>query len=51
MVMFYLRQPTVAQSIEYSRITLLDFYHVDSTPLWIVLDEEPHGPRCDTPSL
>ncbi len=45
MVMFYLRQPTVAQPIEYFHSTLLGFYHDDPMPLWVVLDEEPHDLR------
>ena len=38
---FYLRQPTVAQPIEYFHSALLGFYHDEPMPLWRVLDEEP----------
>jgi hypothetical protein len=38
---FYLRQPTVAQPIEFFHGTLLGFYHDDPLPLWITLDEDP----------
>ncbi|MEI2782736.1 MAG: hypothetical protein V9H25_16335 [Candidatus Competibacter sp.] len=40
-VEFYLRQPTVAQPIEFFHGMLLGFYHGDPLPLWIVLDEDP----------
>jgi hypothetical protein len=33
---FYLRQPTVAQPIEFFHGMLLGFYHGDPLPLWIV---------------
>ena len=38
---FYLRQPTVAQPVEYFHSTLLGFYHDAPIPLWAILDEEP----------
>ena len=38
---FYLRQPTVAQPVEYFHSALLGFYHDEPVPLWRVLDEEP----------
>lgn len=38
---FYLRQPTVAQPIEFFHSTLLGFYHDEPLPLWVVLDEDP----------
>lgn len=38
---FYLRQPTVAQPIEYFHGTLLGFFHGEPIPLWVILDEEP----------
>jgi hypothetical protein len=38
---FYLRQPTVAQPIEYFHSSLLGFYHDQPVPLWVVLDEHP----------
>ena len=40
---FYLRQPTVAQPVEFFHSTLLGFYHGDPAPLWVVLDADP---RC-----
>ena len=42
---FYLRQPTVAQPIEYFHGSLLGFYHDEPVPLWVVLDEYPDGLR------
>ncbi len=44
-VTFYLRQPTVAQPIEYFHSVLLGFYHDDPAPLWMLLDEDPHDLR------
>lgn len=44
-VTFYLRQPTVAQPIEYFHSALLGFYHDDPAPLWVLLDEGPHDLR------
>ena len=38
---FYLRQPTVAQPVEFFHSTLLGFYHDDPAPLWAVLDTDP----------
>ena len=38
---FYLRQPTVAQPVEFFHSTLLGFYHDDPAPLWAVLDADP----------
>ena len=38
---FYLRQPTVAQPIDYFQGVLLGFYHQEFTPLWAILDEDP----------
>jgi hypothetical protein len=38
---FYLRQPTVAQPVEFFHSTLLGFYHDDPAPLWVVLDADP----------
>ena len=38
---FYLRQPTVAQPIEYFHGALLGFYHDEPIPLWLILDENP----------
>lgn len=38
---FYLRQPTVAQPVEYFHSTLLGFYHEEPVPLWAILDESP----------
>ena len=38
---FYLRQPTVAQPVEFFHGALLGFYHDDPLPLWVVLEEEP----------
>jgi hypothetical protein len=38
---FYLRQPTVAQPIEYFHGALLGFYHDQPIPLWLILDEDP----------
>lgn len=40
---FYLRQPTVAQPIEFFHSALLSFYHEEPVPLWVLLDEDP---RC-----
>jgi hypothetical protein len=42
---FYLRQPTVAQPVEFFHSTLLGFYHDDPAPLWVVLDADPQGLR------
>ncbi|MDS4031484.1 MAG: hypothetical protein RKO66_15635 [Candidatus Contendobacter sp.] len=38
---FYLRQPTVAQPVEFFHSVLLGFYHDDPIPLWVVLDTDP----------
>ena len=38
---FYLRQPTVAQPVEFFHSALLGFYHDDPAPLWVVLDADP----------
>ncbi|MFO1423808.1 MAG: hypothetical protein U1F70_09180 [Candidatus Competibacteraceae bacterium] len=38
---FYLRQPTVAQPVEFFHSVLLGFYHDDPAPLWVVLDADP----------
>ena len=38
---FYLRQPTVAQPVEFFHSALLGFYHDDPAPLWAVLDADP----------
>ena len=38
---FYLRQPTVAQPVEFFHSALLGFYHDDPAPLWAVLDTDP----------
>lgn len=38
---FYLRQPTVAQPVEYFHGVLLGFYHDDPVPLWLILDDNP----------
>lgn len=38
---FYLRQPTVAQPVEFFHSTLLGFYHDEPAPLWVVLDVDP----------
>ncbi|MBL8251586.1 MAG: hypothetical protein JNK31_07955 [Candidatus Competibacter sp.] len=42
---FYLRQPTVAQAIEFFHGALLGFYHQEPLPLWVVLEEEPQALR------
>ncbi|MDG4552207.1 MAG: hypothetical protein P9F19_03365 [Candidatus Contendobacter sp.] len=42
---FYLRQPTVAQPVEFFHSALLGFYHDDPTPLWRVLDTDPQSLR------
>ena len=38
---FYLRQPTVAEPVEFFHSALLGFYHDDLAPLWVVLDTDP----------
>ncbi|NJM12352.1 MAG: hypothetical protein HC889_11130 [Synechococcaceae cyanobacterium SM1_2_3] len=45
MALFYLRQPTVAQPVEFFHSTLLGFYHNDPAPLWVVLDDDPLAQR------
>ena len=45
MAQFYLRQPTVAQPVEFFHSTLLGFYHNDPAPLWVVLDDDPVAQR------
>ncbi|HOW61429.1 MAG TPA: hypothetical protein P5284_02455 [Candidatus Contendobacter sp.] len=45
---FYLRQPTVAQPVEFFHSTLLGFYHDDPVPLWAVLDADPQCLRYVT---
>ncbi len=42
---FYLRQPTVAQPIEFFHGALLGFFHEEPAPLWVVLDENPQEQR------
>lgn len=42
---FYLRQPTVAQPVEFFHSTLLGFYHNDPAPLWVILDDDPRHQR------
>lgn len=42
---FYLRQPTVAQPVEFFHSALLGFYHDDPAPLWVVLDADPQSLR------
>ena len=42
---FYLRQPTVAQPVEFFHSALLGFFHEEPTPLWVVLDENPQYQR------
>ncbi len=42
---FYLRQPTVAQPVEFFHGTLLGFFHDEPAPLWVVLDENPQYQR------
>ena len=42
---FYLRQPTVAQPVEFFHSMLLGFYHDDPAPLWTVLDADPQWLR------
>lgn len=42
---FYLRQPTVAQPIEFFHGMLLGFFHGEPLPLWVVLDEDPQYMR------
>ena len=39
---FYLRQPNVAQPVEFFHSTLLGFYHGEPLPLWAVLEADPH---------
>lgn len=46
--MFYLRQPTVTQPVEFFHSTLLGFYHDDPMPLWIMADEDPRYQRYIT---
>ena len=38
---FYLRQPSVAEPVEFFHSALLGFYHDDPAPLWVVLDADP----------
>ncbi len=38
---FYLRQPTVAQPVEFFHSALLGFYHDEPMSLWEVLDTDP----------
>ncbi len=45
---FYLRQPTVAQPVEFFHSVLLGFYHDDPAPLWGVLDTDPRYLRIVT---
>lgn len=42
---FYLRQPAVAQPIEYFQGALLGFYHQEPASLWAVLEEDPEWLR------
>jgi hypothetical protein len=42
---FYLRQPTVAQPVEFFHGALLGFFHEEPVPLWVVLDENPQYQR------